>query len=80
MSVIKHRQMDICTDVFRDEYEEYYVERGAIVNELHIRYDNDFQGMAWLYNEQPQRILIFCPSRQVIINLYDPFRAGYRIR
>ena len=46
MSVIKHRQMDICTDVFRDEYEEYYVERGAIVNELHIRYDNDFQGMA----------------------------------
>ena len=68
MSVIKHRQMDICTDVSTDKYEEYYVERGAIVNELHIRYDNDFQGMARVYNEQPQRILIFCPSRQVIIN------------
>ena len=68
MSVIKHRQMDICTDVSTDEYEEYYVERGAIVNELHIRYDNDFQGMVWVFNEQPQRILIFCPIRQVIIN------------
>ena len=68
MSVIKHRQIDICTDVSTDKYEEYYVERGAIVNELHIRYDNDFQGMAWIYNEQSQRILIFCPSRQVIIN------------
>ena len=68
MSVIKHRQMDICTDVSTDEYEECYVERGAIVNELHIRYDNDFQGMAWVFNEQPQRILIFCPIRQVIIN------------
>ena len=68
MSVIKHRQIDICTDVSTDKYEEYFVERGAIIYELHIRYDNDFQGMTWLYNEQPQRILIFCPSRQVIIN------------
>ena len=68
MSVIKHRQIDICTDISTDKYEEYYVERGAIVNELHIRYDNGFQGMAWVFNEQPQRILIFCPSRQVIIN------------
>ena len=68
MSVIKHRQIDICTDVSTDKYEEYFVERGAIVNELHIRYDNDFQGMAWVYNEQPPRILIFCPSRPVIIN------------
>ena len=68
MSVIKHRQIDICTDISADKYAEYYVERGAIVNELHIRYDNDFQGMAWIYNEQPQRILIFCPRRQVIIN------------
>ena len=68
MSVIKHRQIDICTDVSTDKYEEYFVERGAVVNELHIRYDNDFQGMAWVFNEQPQRILIFCPSRQVIIN------------
>ena len=80
MSVIKHRQIDICTDISTDKYEEYYVERGAIVNELHIRYDNDFQGMAWVFNEQPQRILIFWPSRTVIINLYDPFREGYRIR
>ena len=80
MSLIKHRQIDICTDVSTDKYEEYFVERGAIVNELHIRYDNDFQGMAWVFNEQPQRILIFCPSRQVIINLYHPFREGYRIR
>ena len=76
MSVIKHRQIDICTDVSTDKYEEYFVERGAIVYELHIRYDNDFQGMAWVFNEQPQRILIFCPSRTVIINLYDPFRGG----
>ena len=68
VSVIKHRQIDICTDVSTDKYEEYFVERGAVVNELHIRYDNDFQGMAWVFNEQPQRILIFCPSRQVIIN------------
>ena len=68
MSVIKHRQIDICTDAPYNKYEEYYVERGAIVYELHIRYDNDFQGMAWVYNEQPQRILIFCPSGQVIIN------------
>lgn len=68
MSVIKHRQIDICTDISTDKYEEYYVERGAIVHELHIRYDSGFQGMAWVYNEQPQRILIFCPSRQVIIN------------
>ena len=76
MSVIKHRQIDICTDVSTDKYTEYFVERGALVYELHIRYDNDFQGMAWVYNEQPQRILMFCPSRQVIINLYDPFRKG----
>lgn len=76
MSVIKHRQIDICTDVSTDKYEEYYVERGAVVYELHIRYDNDFQGMAWVYNEQPQRILMFCPSRQVIINLHDPLRKG----
>ena len=68
MSVIKHRQIDICTDVSTDKYEEYFVERGATVYELHIRYDNDFQGMAWMFNEQPQRMLIFCPSRQVIIN------------
>ena len=68
MSVIKHRQIDICIDISTDKYEEYYVERGAIVYELHIRYDNDFQGMAWVFNEQPQRILIFYPSRQVIIN------------
>ena len=79
MSVIKHRQIDICTDVSTDKYEEYFVERGAVVYELHIRYDNDFQGMAWVYNEQPQRILMFCPSRQVIINLYDPFKAEYKI-
>ena len=80
MSVIKHRQIDICTDISTSKYVEYYIERGAVVYELHMRYDNDFQGMAWVYNEQPQRILIFCPSRQVIINLYDPFREGYRIR
>ena len=68
MSVIKHRQIDICTDISTDKYEEHFVERGAVVYELHIRYDNDFQGTAWIYNEQPERILIFFPSRQVVIN------------
>lgn len=68
MSVIKHRQIDICTDVSTDKYEEYFVERGASVYELHIRYDNDFQGMAWVFNEQPPRIRIFCPSEPIIIN------------
>lgn len=79
MSTIKHREIDINL-IDTDTYDEYFVERGALVDELQMRLDADFQGIAWVFNEQPSRVLIFSPNKRVVINLYDPFREGYRIR
>ena len=79
MSTIKHREIDIY-DCMKENYVDYYVEQGASVNELHIRYDNDFECMAWVFSEQPQRMHVFQSCRKVCINLFDPFREGYRIK
>lgn len=81
MSTIKHREIDIYSDRARGGYEAYYVTLSAVVRELHIRYDNDFEGMAWVFNEQPPRMPIFCPGKQeVIVNLYDPLNREGSLR
>ena len=73
MSVIRHREIDINL-VDTDTYDEYFVERGAEVYEHQIRYDNKYEGEAWVFSKQPWRLPILCPNRKVIINLYDPFK------
>lgn len=85
MSVIKHLQTDVWDgDKFNARYEIYprdlnNVWVGHEVGEFHIRLDNDVDGMVWIFNKINPRCFLFM-KRQVVINMYNPFIKGYRIK
>ena len=48
---------------------------------FNIRLDNDYCGIARIYNHVPARIkTVMGHNRDLVINMYDPFYEGYRVK
>lgn len=86
MSLYRHQTIDVNIDgTF--QYDEWHANRekygikGKDVRQFAIRLDNDYTGMAWVFNSMMNRIRWFTNFKnEIVVNMYDPFYEGYRVK